>query len=200
MVTESTTAPSRRTSLPISFAEFVETLVIWHEIVPTDSEAAIHATLFLAVLHKEESGPAMQSTERWRTSCKSCLETHPTAAQQAISRADKAVTIQLATEPHQRIHGTDQHQQHRVQAELHLGNATNKTEEATSKVLALRLGSSRHHVKTATTTMALLAAVLLHGNSKLLHLHRHKTMAMVVTHSKVMVKMATNSHQHLLLG
>lgn len=173
---------------------------IWHETVQTDSEAAIHATLFLVlptVVHSEELVAAMQSIVRWRTSCKNCLATHPTAVQQDISKADKAVTTQLVTVLHRRIHGTDQRL---AQAMLHLGNAINKTVEATIRAARFRRGSnssSNHETRTTTATL-LPAAVLLRGNNKLLRLLRHKTTAMAVTSNRAMVKMAMTNHQRLL--
>lgn len=202
MATESMIAPSSAILLPTSSAEFVAMLVIWHGIAQIEHEVPIHATLCLVAQRRNALGLAMRSIERWRTLCKSCLATHPTVAQQVISRADKEGTIPLATTLHPRIHGIDQHLA-QEQAMLHLGNRADKNVLATTKMARLRPGSSSSNHKVAetitTTAMLLLVVAQPRGNSRHRHLLHHKTMAMVATSSKDMVKMATSNHQHLLL-
>ena len=66
MVIENTTVRSSATSLRILFAVFVETLVIWPEIVQTGNEGQIPEITFREHLRSDALVEAMLSIVRWR--------------------------------------------------------------------------------------------------------------------------------------
>ena len=170
-------------------------LAIWQGIARTDNEAPTNAMLFLALLPNDES--EMLSTERWRTSCKSCLAIPLPVVLQAISKVVKAVTIQLAMLLLRRILGTDRRRLQVLVVPLHGSRAAVKKEAATNLVQVLRHGNNNLEVAKITIATLLLVALLLGNNKLLLHL-LPKIMAMQAINKEGTVpRMATNSHRHL---